>query len=308
MDKKNSFRVLEHRRIPYANAAGNRITFPEEALYGVGLLQCPACRMRVALTSISGILAYTHIHRSPGCPFSRRGYGWARPSAIFSIYGRIRSCLDQGKPEAVQVVRRCYTCHAVRPESLSKSIGGIVMEYNPARETGPGIRPDIVLLDKQGSPNILLFVGAGEEKFEIPVYLRKCSSFIVQAKQTLEDSRVIQVVKSYATKSPECPCQQADRISCQEQEGQSLVACPKETAKGGKASISLAICLRCPYHLSLFHNTVTCGYSVNITRHRGDGEGTTKKSRDFAGKVFPLAKKSELTDNDAEIPKLRSEA
>jgi hypothetical protein len=39
----------------------------------------------------------------------------------------------------------------------------------PGQETGPGIRPDIVLLDKQGSPNILLFVGAGEEKFEIPV-------------------------------------------------------------------------------------------------------------------------------------------
>lgn len=261
---KASLQGFENHRIPYAVAPGNKIMFPEEALYGSGLMKCPACMARVALTSVGGVLAMTHIMPSPACPFLRRGTGWVRPSAVYSIYGRIKSVVDGGS-RTVDVLRRCYTCLSVRTCRLPESMGAVILEYDAGRETADGSHPDIVVSDLQRAPVLLIFV-ATEERVEIPSYLRKIPSFIVHAPAAFEEPRAIRVSRAYAMPSPECPCQSAERIRAEGEEGKETLECPLEISRGQRGTILLEKCVRCVYYLSLFHGTVTCGFTMGIKR------------------------------------------
>jgi len=263
METPSSFRILEHKRIPYAVASGNRIVFPEEALHGVGPLKCPACLSRVALTSVAGILALTHVMPFPGCPFSRRGYKWARPSAVYSLYGRIKFASEHGAVGGIDVLRRCYTCKSVRTCRLPEPLGAVVMEYDPDREGAGGSHPDIALLDISKSPVLLLFV-AVEERVEIPSYLRKTPSFVVHAPHALSDSRAVRVSRAYAMPSPDCPCGKAEKIEVEGEEGAGTVSCPMAASRNQPWSVPLPTCVRCVYHLSLFKETVTCGFGMGI--------------------------------------------
>jgi len=274
---KNDFARFEHRRIPYALGAGDKILFPDDALYDSGYLRCPICQTRVVLVSVSCTLSFTHMLKSPMCPFSRRGSEWALPSAVYSVYGRIKSFFDAHRPENLTVLRRCYTCRSVRSTHLPKTISIVNIKYDPFHGESRETKPEIILTDSQHNPSLLIFV-VRDEKTEIPPSLRKLPSYLVKIQSVLEDSRTLTVFKSYSLRSPSCPCQKADEIKCEDVNGQSSLVCPIVDSDGNSPLVPMAKCLHCSYHLSLFKDTVTCGFTVGIHRTRKSGVGFSGKN------------------------------